>query len=70
MNEQINRLGFDAWGDNKFANAIEDYEGQPVVKRESDNYSMVVTFAPESVNCVIRAYTGLGWETYDKTIKR
>ncbi len=72
METQINRLGFDAWADNKFVNAIEDYRlvATGDVKLESDDVTMKFYFSEDTISCVIRAYTESGWQTYEKEIKR
>lgn len=72
MENQINRLGFDAWADNEFVNALENF---PMVATgdisvENDSVSMKITFSEKTVHCVIRAYTPDGWQTYEKEIKR
>lgn len=72
MNAQINRLGFDAWADNEFVNAIENFpsfaEGD--VSVENDTVTMRFAFTEKTASCVIRAYTESGWQTYEKQIKR
>ena len=72
MESQINRLGFDAWADNKFVNAIEDYRlvATGDVKLESDDVTMKFFFSEDTISCVIRAYTESGWKTYEKEFKR
>lgn len=72
-NNQINRLGFDAWCDNKFVNAIEDYDsviGTGDLKIEDDEVCAKFNFTPTTISCVIRAYTQDGWQTYEKEWKR
>lgn len=70
--EEINRLGFDAWCDNKFVNIIEDIvmPGTGNISITNDDISVLVWWDTEQINCTIRAYTGDGWKMYDKTIKR
>jgi hypothetical protein len=73
MEEEINRLGFDAWADNKFVNAIENYEtfiGTGEVKFEDEEVCAKFFFSENAISCVIRAYTHEGWKTYEKEIKR
>lgn len=72
MNAQINRLGFDAWADNEFVNAIENFPRAATgdVSVENDSVAMKFTFTEQSATCVIRAYTDSGWQTYEKQIKR
>lgn len=71
-NNDINRLGFDAWADNQFVNAIENFPCVATgdVNVESDDLTMKFTFTEQSISCVIRAYTESGWQTYEKEIKR
>lgn len=68
----INRLGFDAWADNKFVNAIEDYSlvATGEVKMENEYVTMKLSFTEQTISCVIRAYTESGWQTYEKEFKR
>lgn len=72
MNDAINRLGFDAWADNKMMNAIEDhvYQGVGYVQREADDYNLHIKWDDKHITCVIRAHTDAGWQTYEKQIKR
>lgn len=68
----INRLGFDAWADNKFVNAIEDYSlcADGVISMEREDFNMKLTISEKMFSCVIRAYTQDGWQTYEKECKR
>lgn len=70
--ESIQRLGFDAWADNEFVNAIENFPsvGTGSVSLENDSVTMKFTFTEKLVSCVIRAYTDAGWQTYEKEVKR
>jgi len=72
MDAQYNRLGFDAWGDNKMVNAIEDAHGTDngSVVVEHDDCTVKIDWNPESITCVIRAYTESGWQTYERQCKR
>ena len=69
--DQINRLGFEAWADNQFVNAIEDFvmPGHGNVSVTSDDITILIWWDDKTINCTIRAYTDTGWQTYDKTIK-
>lgn len=72
-NAEINRLGFDAWADNKFVNVIEDYDsviGTGDLKIENEEVCARFNFTPEAISCVIRAYTQDGWKTYEKEWRR
>jgi hypothetical protein len=71
--DQINRLGFDAWADNEFVNAIENFPqiatGDMTI--ENEGMTMKLVFTETHVSCVIRAYTqDGGWQTYEREIKR
>lgn len=71
--ENINRLGFDAWADNKFVNIIEDYDnlmGTGNLRIENDECCIKVYFEEDQITCVIRAYTEDGWKTYERVHKR
>lgn len=70
--DDINRLGFDAWADNEFVNAIENFSSVATgdVKIENEDVSMKFTFTEQTIHCVIRAYTADGWQTYEREIKR
>ena len=69
---QINRLGFDAWADNKFVNAIEDYvfDSHGSMHLSSISWEMNLWWSHNTIDCSIRAYTKDGWQTYEKQIKR
>lgn len=73
---QINRLGFDAWADNMFTNAYEDFvapngkEGVGEIAIESPDYNLRMIWTETTIACYIRAYTKDGWKEYQKEIKR
>lgn len=74
--DDINRLGFDAWADNKFADLMENYVdvsgtgGSGEISVTHKDYDIRIEWTAEEVNCTIRAYTSEGWKTYSKGIKR
>ena len=72
MDPEYNRLGFDAWGDNKMINAIEDANGiqSGSTTVESDDCTIKISWNETDITCVIRAYTESGWQTYEKQCKR
>lgn len=72
MEEEINRLGFNAWADNKFVNIIEDIVrgSNGNISIENQDYHILAWWDEKVVNCCIRAYTGKGWEIYEMEIKR
>jgi len=67
----INRLGFDAWADNQFVNAIENFvmPGHGNISITSDDCNLLIWWCDDTINCTIRVYTEDGWQTYDKSIK-
>jgi hypothetical protein len=70
--EDIERLGFDAWADNKFVNLIEDFvmPGHGDVQIEGSDITVRMRWDDAMIHCVLRAYTHEGWQTYEKEIKR
>lgn len=77
MNEHIARLGFDAWADNQFVNAIEDFvegvNGSVTIEsvwEAKDHYRINVWWDEKSINSVIAAYAEGKWQNYEKQIKR
>lgn len=69
MNEQINRLGFEAWADNLIVNAIEDGFGRDFVSH-SDNISVVLCYISGGVHATVRAYVpGKGWLNHERVHK-
>lgn len=74
--DDINRLGFDAWADNKFVDLIENYVdasgsgGTGEISITHKDYDIRIDWTQEEVNCTIRAYTSDGWQTYSKTTRR
>ena len=72
MNEQIQRLGFDAWAQNLFVNAIEDFvsgdDGSASV--ESDDFRVNIWWSKDTVTATVTAYAEGRWQTYDDQIKR
>lgn len=72
MNDHIARLGFDAWADNKFVNAIEDVvEGREgSMSIDGLDYRLNLWWDDKLINCIITAYAEGKWQTYEKYIKR
>lgn len=73
MKDEIQRLGFDAWADNKFVNLTEDItseSGTGNISIEHDDWHIKAEWDEQTIHCYIRAYTGHGWETYEKETKR
>lgn len=72
----IDRLGFDAWADNEFQNAIENFvlpsgkmgSGHTLV--EHNDYTLRIEWDSGRVNCSIMCHTKDGWQSYEKEIKR
>jgi hypothetical protein len=75
MKDQINRLGFGAWAENKVINYLENYaltikcsEGSHTI--EYDEYTLVSRWTDSEINITIRAYVdGDGWQTLDQHIR-
>lgn len=72
MNEQIQRLGFEAWAHNKFVNAIEDFvDGDGgSVSVDSDDFRMNLWWDDDMVNCTIMAYAEGKWQNYSNNVSR
>ena len=72
--EVINRLGFDAWAQNVFTNAIEDFSstfgGVGNISIENEDWSYNINWNDKFINFSLRAYTEEGWEEYSNEIKR
>ncbi len=72
MNEQIQRLGFDAWAQNMFVNAIEDFvsgtNGSASV--ESEDFRVNIWWSEDSVTAMVTAYAEGKWQTYENQVKR
>ena len=77
MTEEINRLGFGAWADNKIVNFLEDH-GQMIalsseghMSVEKDNFSVTSTHKGEWINIVVRAHVREhGWQVHEWSIRR
>lgn len=75
MKDQINRLGFGAWAENKIINYLENYaltikssEGNHTI--EYDEYTLISRWTDCEINITIRAYVeGDGWQTLDQNIR-
>lgn len=71
--EQIDRLGFDAWADNVFQNALEDYlvmqGGNGSISVESNDMNMNMKWDDLEIEFNLRAHTHEGWKEYNRTIK-
>lgn len=77
MNSELQRMGFEAWADNKVVNFIEDHGGiiamssEGYTQVEKNNYSICSSHKGIWINIVLRAYIdGQGWKTRDWNIKR
>ncbi len=74
MNDEINRLGFGAWADDKIANYIEDWfptmcMGTGKMSVESKDYTLYAEYGEKDYTIVIRAHTSDGWQMHQRTIK-
>lgn len=75
MHDEINRLGFEAWADNKIVNFIEDQggiittPGEGHMSVESKNHTITATWKGEYLNIVVRAYVD-GWKQHEWSIRK
>lgn len=77
MRDEIERLGFAAWADNKIVNFLEDH-GQMIalsteghMSVDGKNYSVSCVFKGEYINIVVRAHISeLGWQVHEWSIRR
>ncbi len=73
---QIDRLGFDAWAENLFVNAIENFvipsgrlgSGNTLI--EHNDYTVRVEWDSARIGCSIMCHTKDGWKSHEKEIKR
>ena len=70
--EQINRLGFEAWADNVITDALESTFMEAIghVYYEKPDMCVNITLEENCVTAVLRAYTSEGWKEHSRTIKR
>lgn len=76
IQSQIDRLGFDAWADNQFVNALETFvipsgrlgSGNTLI--EHYDYTIRLEWDSGSANCSIMCHTKDGWQSYEKEYKR
>jgi hypothetical protein len=70
----MNRLGFDAWADNKLMNAIEDtpylMQGEGNVTYEYNDVTIRLDWKPDGYVASIRAHTPEGWKERSTSHKR
>lgn len=75
MLEEINRLGFEAWADNKIVNFIEDHgeiiaiPGEGQISVESKNHTINAVWKGEHISIVVRAYVD-GWKQHEWSVRR
>lgn len=77
MIDEINRLGFEAWADNKIVNFLEDHGSkiassqQGYMSHEGKNFSITCTYVGEWINIVVRAHVAdEGWKVHEWSIRR
>ena len=72
-NDQIQRLGFEAWADNLIVNAVEDMSGEPrldLTYEGNDVMLVVRKHGDGHMLASVRAYVeGKGWHYHDRVIK-
>jgi len=71
MQDQINRLGFQAWADNLIVNALENLDGKFAdFQVDRGDASIVGRVLGDKMTIAVRAYiTGRGWEMTEQTLK-
>jgi len=70
--DQVKRLGFDAWADNIIANVIEDLNGAKPFDQdiENEDLTVLVRVIDRELTATVRAYIpGSGWHYHDRVIK-
>ena len=71
MEDQVNRLGFEAFADNLIVDAMENMGKSTEYKVESDNFSLVIRYNGPDAHAMLRAYVkGMGWKETERTFKR
>ena len=70
-NDQIQRLGFEAWADNIIVNVVENLGAMPFESVfEENDVTVSVRFQDGEVSATVRAYVpGKGWYYHDRVIK-
>jgi hypothetical protein len=73
-NDQIQRLGFEAWADNIIVNVVENITSRPAgpyeFSSEEEDVTVLVRLRDGEINATIRAYIpGKGWHYHDRVIK-
>lgn len=71
---EINRLGFDAWANNKIVDAVENtafcMQGEGFVSYESKDVNIRIDWTPHGYTAALRAYTHDGWKETGAAFKR
>jgi hypothetical protein len=73
MNEQIARLGFDAWADNLIVDFIENHPEMrgnygSITTERKDGTAIRAVYEASKATVVVRGYTGSGWETWERVV--
>lgn len=73
QDEQIARLGFEAWADNVIVNFIEDNKaamklGDGNLSVDNDARYVRAEWKGDEVNILVRAYTKNGWQTHERSV--
>jgi hypothetical protein len=70
----MNRLGFDAWADNKLMDAIENtpfiMQGEGNITYEHEDVTIRLDWKPDGYVASIRAHTSEGWKERSTSHKR
>jgi hypothetical protein len=75
MHDEINRLGFEAWADNKIVNFIEDYgavlcvPGEGHIAKEGKDLTISATWKGEQLTIALRAYVD-GWKQHEWSVRK
>lgn len=73
-NDQIQRLGFEAWADNIIVNVVENIMSRPAgpyeFSSEEEDVTVCVRLRDGEINATVRAYIpNKGWHYHDRVIK-
>lgn len=71
---EINRLGFDAWANNKIVDAVENtafcMQGEGFISYEYEDVNVRIDWTPHGYTAALRAYTHEGWKETGASFKR
>lgn len=71
---EINRLGFDAWANNKIVDAVKNtafcMQGEGFISYESPDVNVRIDWTPHGYTAALRAYTHEGWKETGASFRR